>query len=86
MPANKPPGENLNSSTVDKFALFCAFVSVASVLGAHAIDRLADHGGLPSLPFFHGAARPGVDYTPTGAIKDMSRIKLDPCVATGENR
>ncbi len=45
--------ENKEGSVVDRVALLCALVSVVCVLGAHALDRLAQSGAPP-----HGAAVP----------------------------
>jgi hypothetical protein len=64
-------------SVVDRFALFCAAVSVICVLGAHAIDHLARFGSLT------GRASPGVDYAATGSIgKSAGASRLDPCGVT----
>jgi hypothetical protein len=63
-------------SAVDRFALFCAAISVICVLGAHAIDRLARMGALS------GSELPGVDYAATGSIgKGAAASRLDPCGA-----
>jgi hypothetical protein len=69
--------ENREGSAIDRVALFCAVVSVACVLGAHALDRLAQAGAQP-----RGAVTaPGVDYSPTGSIP-----RLDPCGAKTPSR
>gem|GEM_PF-6913137 len=69
--------EKTEVSTVDRVALLCAVVSVVCVLGAHALDRLAQAGAPP-----RGAATaPRVDYSPTGSIPH-----LDPCEAQTPER
>ncbi len=63
-------------SAVDRFALFCAAISLICVLGAHAIDRLARMGALS------GRESPGLDYSATGSIgKSAATSRLDPCGA-----
>jgi hypothetical protein len=68
--------ENKEGSVIDRVALVCAVVSVACVLGAHALDRLAQAGAPP-----RGAAvAPGVDYSSTGSIgKDAAAARFEPC-------
>ena len=64
--------ENKDSSVIDRVALLCAVVSVVCVLGAHALDKLAQAGAPP-----RGAATaPRLDFSPTGSIP-----RLDPCRA-----
>jgi hypothetical protein len=81
--------ENSEGSAVDKFALFCALVSILCVVGAHAMDRLAQKGALPSISLERaqsapGVDRSGVDYSATGSISAPGGVRLDPC--TGEIR
>lgn len=85
MSEKQPFGENHSGSSVDKFALFCAFISVASVLGAHAMDRLAQNGSWSRFAFSLVETRQGVDYTPTASIKNAARVKLDPCRDASKN-
>jgi hypothetical protein len=74
--------ENKEGSVVDRVALLCALVSVVCVLGAHALDRLAQAGAPP-----HGGAVPAVDYSSTGSIpKDAMAARLGPCGAKTPSR
>jgi hypothetical protein len=69
------PPEKTEVSAVDRVALLCAVVSVVCVLGAHALDKLAQSGAPP-----RGAATaPRVDYTPTGSIPNAAAPRVDPC-------
>jgi len=68
-------------SVFDRFALICAGISVACVLGAHGMDRLAQSGNLPSIAF-----RPhesgGIDYSSTASIPRRAQdTSLNPCSA-----
>jgi uncharacterized protein (TIGR02588 family) len=70
--------ENKEGSIIDRVALVCAVVSVACVLGAHALDRLAQAGAPPGK----AAVAPGVDYSSTGSIgKDAAAAHSEPCGA-----
>ncbi|WP_298424335.1 hypothetical protein [Rhodoblastus sp.] len=74
-------------SAVDKFALFCALVSVLGVLGAHGMDKLAQSGSLPMIAFVHPGDHPGIDYSATASIPARAaRTQLNPCVSSGDNR
>jgi hypothetical protein len=74
-------------SAVDKFALFCAVVSIACVFGAHGMDKLARNGALPVVAFQRPAGQGAVDYTPTASIPGQaSKVQINPCVAPGSNR
>ncbi len=72
--------EKNSGSAFEKWALFCAAIAIASVLGAHGMDKLAQSGDLPVISFNHGGAQPGVDYSATASIPDRARsTRLDPC-------
>ncbi|MCI4680139.1 hypothetical protein K9U39_07045 [Rhodoblastus acidophilus] len=80
-------GESNRGSAVDRLALFCAVVSVVSVLGAHGLDKLAQNGDLPVIAFSHSGARPDIDYSATASIPNRAaRTQLNPCGQTFENR
>jgi hypothetical protein len=80
MSAFSQQSENRKGSIVDKVALFCALVSVACVLGAHAMDKLAQSGGLPSVSFNRGGAYPNVDYSATATIPNRANANsVNPC-------
>ena len=77
---------NDDGSVFDKFALFCAALSVVCVLGAHGLDLLARSGDLPVLSYNdnnrnNGAGkRPAVDYQPTASIAARGQASnLNPC-------
>lgn len=79
--------ENRDGSAVDKFALFCAAAAVLCVVGAHAMDRLAQRAASPSPPPSHSQAYPGVDYSATGSISPRGGApRLDPCGGGGAPR
>ncbi|HUO53237.1 MAG TPA: hypothetical protein VMU18_00745 [Rhodoblastus sp.] len=80
-------GENNRGSAVDKFALFCALVSVISVLGAHGMDKLAQSGSLPTIAFAHSGGHADVDYSTTASIPGRAaRTQLNPCGQSLQNR
>ena len=82
---------NDDASVFDKFALFCAAISVICVLSAHGLDLLARNGDLPVLSFNDngrnahdrsdgGGKRPGLDYQPTASIAARGQASnLNPC-------
>jgi hypothetical protein len=77
MIADRDSSESRKGSIVDKIALGCALVSIACVLGAHAMDKLAQAGALPTISFNH----PGqIDYAPTASISHRAAAsQLNPC-------
>ncbi len=81
MSAVKDVVENRKGSAVDKFALFCAFISIICVFGAHGMDKLAQNGGLPVIALQRSGAPAGVDYAPTASIPGQAaKVQLNPCV------
>jgi hypothetical protein len=68
-------------SVFDKFALFCAAISVICVLGAHGLDSLSRNGGLPVISFDRSTAKaPNIDYAPTASIGARGQNnQLNPC-------
>lgn len=81
--ANRDSSENRKGSAVDKFALFCAVVSIVCVLGAHGMDKLAQAGALPLIAYGHTGQNGAIDYAPTASISGRAASsRLNPC---GEN-
>lgn len=87
MSADKDLASNYKGSAVNKFALFCAVVSIACVFGAHGLDKLAQSGSLSRFAS-RGASSPGaVDYSPTASIPGQAaRVQLNPCGDNARNR
>ena len=87
MSADKDSANSLKGSAVDKFALFCAVVSIVCVFGAHGMDKLAQSGSLPTIAFASPGGRGAVDYAPTASIPgQVAKVQLNPCVDTSRNR
>ena len=87
MSADKDSANGLKGSAVDKFALFCAVVSIVCVFGAHGMDKLAQNGSLPTIAFASPGGHGAVDYAPTASIPgQVAKVQLNPCVDTSRNR
>lgn len=80
MSSDQDLASNHKGSAVDKFALFCAVVSIVCVFGAHGMDRLAQNGALPLFAFHQANGQNAVDYAPTASIPGQAgKAQLNPC-------
>lgn len=85
--ANRGLAEDCGGSAADKFALFCALVSIACVIGAHGLDKLAQLGGLPVFGSDRLGRTAAIDYAPTGSIAGRAAAsQLNPCGDNAQNR
>lgn len=85
--ADKDFVNSRKGSAVDKFALFCALLSIACVFGAHGMDKLAQNGTLPTLAFSSPGGHGAIDYAPTASIPgQVAKVQLNPCVDNSRNR
>jgi hypothetical protein len=67
-------------AVVERLAILCGAIALASVASVHYLEIASRDGGSSIVALFRPARAPGVDYTPTASIrKQAGQTVLDPC-------
>ena len=67
-------------AVIERIALLCGAIALASVASVHYLEIATRDGGSTLVAWFRPARAPGIDYTPTATIrKQAGQTVLDPC-------